>query len=170
MDNAENHQDNSHFYFCILEKKLNTSLLFKDYIIYLQEYAEEQQPRISTRMIVDFTLQGVKMCVRRMAVLELVHAKIICFVLVLAVIAFLNLIVVLLWETDVEPLVGKMDVTAQLRVVLVIICAAVMGAEQEMYNKLCFHWLFCFAFFVFFQSFYTQLFIANTPRYHTRKS
>ena len=81
-------------------------------------------------MIVDFTLQGVKMCVRRMAVLELVHANIICFVLVLAVIAFLNLIVVLLWETDVEPLVGEMDVTAQLRVVLVIICAAVMGAEQ----------------------------------------
>ena len=32
MDNPENHQDNSHFYFCILEKKINTSLLFKDYI------------------------------------------------------------------------------------------------------------------------------------------
>jgi len=63
-----------------------------------------------------------------------------------------------------------MDVTAQLRVVLVIICAAVMGAEQEMYNKLCFHWLILFCLFCFFQSFYTQLFIVNTPRYHTRKS
>jgi hypothetical protein len=144
MENPENHKDYTHFYFCILEKKLNTSLLFKDYIIYLQEYAEEQQPRISIRMIVDLTLQGVKMCVRGMAVLELVHAKIICFVLVLAAIAFLKLIVVLLWETDVEPLVGKMDVTAQLRVVLVIVCAAVMGAEQEVYNKLCFHWLILF--------------------------
>ena len=143
MDNPVNHQENSHFYFCMLEKKLNTSIPFKDYIIYLQEYAEEQ-PRISTRMIVDFTLLGVKLCVRRMAVLELVPAKIICFVLVLAVIAFLKMIVVLLWETHVDPLVGKMDVMAQLRVVLVIVCAAVMGAEQEMYNKLCFHWLILF--------------------------
>jgi len=93
---------------------------------------------------VDITLQGVQMCVRRMAVLELVHAKIICFVLVLAVIAFLKMIVVILWETHVEPLVGKMDVMVQLRDVLVILCAAVMGAIEEMYNKLCFHWLILF--------------------------
>jgi len=96
-------------------------------------------------MIVDFTLQCVKMYVRRMAALAMVHAKmIICFVLVLAVIAFVKMIVVLLWETDVEPLVGKMDVMVQLRDVLVILCAAVMGAKEEMYNKLCFHWLILF--------------------------